>query len=97
MMNGLAATLTTTILPTVDLPNPTPQAPPGFEKATIVMNWVMWGGIIVLVIALISAWVFFGASKHKGEGNESAVWVGRVIIAAIGVGAAAGLIGFFFK
>lgn len=82
-----------TINVVADIPNPTPEMPPGFGQFNTVMNWVMWISIGVLIIAIIAAWVWFGASKRSGEGNESAVWVGRVLIAAIGVSAASALIG----
>ncbi|MBT2519066.1 hypothetical protein J7E29_16615 [Streptomyces sp. ISL-90] len=75
------------------IPKPTPEMPPGFGNFETIMNWVMWISIGILIVAIIVAWVWFGASKNKGEGNDSAVWVGRVLISAIGISAAGTMVG----
>lgn len=93
----MITTLYTALLPLLlplDIPNPDPVAPPGFNgPVTSVMGWFKWGGLIVLVLALIGV----GATMwrdHRG-GSNYMEQLGKIFVGAIVVSSAVSLIGFF--
>ncbi len=89
----LYGTLVPLLVP-MDIPNPDPKAPPGFEApVTAVMSWFKWGGLILLVLALVGV----GATMWRDRRGDTDYMekLGKIFIGAIIISAAVALIGFF--
>lgn len=82
------------LLVPMDIPNPDPKAPPGFAgPVTAVMGWFKWGGLIVLVLALVMTGATMWRDRHGG--TDYMERLGKIFVGAIIVSAAVSLIGFF--
>lgn len=79
----------------MDVPVPTPVAPPGVgDKVQTILNWTFWGAIVVLVGALIVAGATMAINNRRGDGISDGI--GKVVIVLIGaaiVASASGIIG----
>ena len=78
--------LTNAIHPMIDQPVATP--PPGVgTKVSMVLNWLMWGGITAFTAGLIIAFVMvILANNDRAPGFTSHLGsVGKVIIGGIGL------------
>jgi hypothetical protein len=73
------------------------QMPPGFEQVAAVLGWARWGAMIVCVGALIGFFGHLAMERQSGGGNGSIGWLGKILIAVIGISAAVSLIGFFIN
>ena len=67
-----------------------PEAPPGAEKFTRLISWLMWGAVLASVAAGIVAGAMLGWQRYQGTGGGEAesklakVLIGAVVIAIIG-------------
>jgi hypothetical protein len=67
-----------------------PEAPPGAEKFTRLLSWLMWGAILASVAAGIIAGAMLGWQRYQGGGGGEAesklakVLIGAIVIAVIG-------------
>jgi hypothetical protein len=63
----------TAALPTIDIPDPEPVAPPGFEgPAVAVLSAMKWGGLILGVIGLMVIAIGFLINTRRGEASQEA-------------------------
>jgi hypothetical protein len=78
-----------------DLPNPDPVMPPGFARISDIMNWVMWGGFAFVIVGLIVLFASMARQGHRGDGEagRQVTGVGWACVGAIGIGAAASIVG----
>lgn len=83
--------LTWPLLP-LEIPNPAPAMPPGFDKFVSVMAWVKWIALIALVVILIATGVMMAVDRQGG--TEYMTKLGKIVIAAIIVTAAVAIVGF---
>ncbi len=82
-------------LPLIDLPDPEPVMPPGFEPIIQLLGFLKWGGLIVLLGGLIILFARLAVNSRRGEGGEHMQQFVWIMVGVIGIGAAAGLIGLF--
>jgi predicted small integral membrane protein len=80
-------------LPTIDIPNPQPTAPPGGNAiAGTFIGYGKWAAVIVGVLVTIGAGISLAAARRgHGEGQEHAKGFAQI---AIGVGVALMAVGF---
>lgn len=78
------------------LPDPTPDAPPGGDKALKILNWLLWivvlmcvGGIIAIGGLMVSSAVT--DSGHGGGGRHTRA-LGVALAGCVIVGAASGIV-----
>lgn len=76
-----------------DVPNPAPAQPPGTGGITTIMSWVKWMGFILCGIALVGALAIYGIQSHRGDGGQGMSDIVKILLIAVLVGAAFGLIG----
>lgn len=74
--------------------NPTPTAFPGAENLTTIIGWVMYGGMMALLVFFIIGIVKAAQSKrqHAEERIEAPVWP---LIGAAMMGTAGTIFAFF--
>lgn len=82
---------TTTTIAGTGLAQPTPVAPPGFDKVSTVMNWAMWGFEAVCVLGFLACGAAMAVQHFGGGGREPGHHVGRLAWVCFGciLGAAA--------
>ena len=76
------------------IPDPDPQAPPGFEAIGTILAWAKWAGLIAAVLALIAVAVLFMFNSRRGEGGEHVKTFVNILIGVMIIGAAVSLVGF---
>lgn len=79
----------------LDLPNPTPSAPPGADKLTTVLGWVMW---LVAALCLMMAIISGGriaAAHRRGEEAEGFKGLAMSVIGFIVSVTAAAIMTYF--
>lgn len=91
-MNGILSTLITYA---VDLPNPTPEQPPGTEGFLTVLNWVSWIMIIGAVAGFIISAGYLAFAAWTGRETHGFKGLTLAIVAAILVGGAGGIMQIF--
>lgn len=69
--------------------NPNPEAPPGSDLFSTVINWIMWGAIALGVLGLIIAviLIFVGVIDSRSQQGIRAflvVCVGLVLLGVVG-------------
>lgn len=69
--------------------NPTPEAPPGSDLFSTVINWVMWGAIALGVFGLLVAviLIFVGVIDSRSQQGVRAfliVCAGLVLLGVVG-------------
>lgn len=71
-----------------------PQAPPGAEKFNTLASWVMWGVVLLLVVAAMAAAGKLAWDKGHGGGmsGEGGSQLGKVAIAAVVVASAVAIV-----
>ena len=83
------------VVPTVDIPNPDPVAPPGFEGPVgVIIGMAKWGGLALAVLGIIIIGAKLTITVRRGE---AAGELGQLLYVALGcilIGAASSLIGF---
>lgn len=81
----------THLLPAVIGPS-APTAPPGADKFNTLAAWVMWGVVLLLVVAAMAAAGRLAWEKHQGHGGDGSAQLAKVAIAAIIVASAVGIV-----
>lgn len=81
-------------LPTIDLPDPEPIMPPGFEGVTNILAIAKWVGLIAAILALIFGAMRLMWNSRRGEGSNDFGALGIVLVAVIIIGGATSLVGF---
>ena len=69
------------------------QAPPGFEGAVTIINWIAWVAVALCVVAVIVAGIGMLFAGRRGEGGEQAAKLGWVLAGSIVIGGASALVG----
>lgn len=94
-MSALALlTDTLAIVPTL-VPDPDPEAPPGFEgAAATIIGWMRWGGLILAVIGIIIVAAKIMINIRRGEAAGELGGLGYIAIGVVLIGAASSLVGF---
>lgn len=71
-----------------------PTAPPGADKFNTLASWVMWGVVLLLVIAAMAAAGKLAWDKGHGGGmsGEGGSQLGKVAIAAVVVASAVAIV-----
>lgn len=59
--------LTTTAHIASDIPNPTPEQPPGTEGFTTILNWIAWAVIILGVAGFLCSAGFLAFASFTGR------------------------------
>lgn len=84
----------TAIIDTVNIPNPTPTAPPGGGGLLLILGWGSWiiFGIAVLAIFIVAGKMMFDSNRGRGGGEAGGalMWV---LIGSIIAAVASGIIG----
>jgi len=75
------------------VPNPQPDAPPGSESVTQILNWVFWIASAAGVLGFIAVGVMMMLSHRQGRGDDHMSRLGYVLGGCILVAAASGLAG----
>jgi len=78
----------------MDIPNPTPIAPPGSEGLTLILGWAAWiiFGVAVLAIIIVAGKMMIDNNRGRG-GGEAASGLVWVLIGCIIAAVASGIIG----
>ena len=74
------------------IPTPTPEAPPGAQKFLIILNWASWAGLVICVLGVISVGIAMAINWQRNEGGEHAKRLGIVLLGAVLIGAASGIV-----
>lgn len=82
-------------LPLDGLPDPSPTAPPGADKVTIVLGWVMWAVAAFCLLMAIVGGGRIAAAHRRGEEAEGFKAVGMPVIGLIIATSAASILTFF--
>lgn len=94
-MSLLASVLDTLSTLPLDIPDPDPAPPPGFEGPVgILFGWLKWGGLAVAVAGVM---IIGGKMAINIRRGEAAGELGQLLFVALGcilIGAAASLVGF---
>jgi len=94
-MTALAVLLDSLAIVPTFIPDPDPQAPPGFEgPAGVIIGWMRWGGFAVAVIGIIIIGVKLMVNIRRGEAASELGGLGYVAIGVILIGAASALVSF---
>lgn len=83
-----------TMLP-MDLPVPTPEAPPGMDKFTTILNWALWAVFLVCLGSLIISGGRIAMAHRNGEETQGFKGVVLALVGAIIAGSAATIMTFF--
>lgn len=68
-----------------------PKAPPGADKFNTLASWVMWGVVLILVIAAFIAAGKLALDKRSGQGGDGE-GLAKVAIAAVIVASAVAIV-----
>lgn len=60
-----------------------PIAPPGADKFNTLASWVMWGVVLLLVIAAMASAGKLAWDKQQGHGGDGSSQLAKVAIAAV--------------
>lgn len=71
------------------------KMPPGFQQVADILGWARWGALVVCIGALIGFFGHLAMERQNGGGNGSIGWLGKILVAIIGISAALSLVGFF--
>lgn len=71
-----------------------PVAPPGADKFNTLASWVMWGVVLLLVIAAFAAAGKLAWDRNNGGGmsGEGGSQLGKVAVAAVVVASAVAIV-----
>lgn len=79
----------------MDLPTPVPEAPPGMDKFTTILNWTLWGVFLVCLGSLIISGGRIAMAHRNGEETQGFKGVVLALVGAIIAGSAATIMTFF--
>lgn len=89
--------LTTLAMLPMEMPTPTPEAPPGMDKFTIILNWCLWGVFLVCLGSLIISGGRIAMAHRNGEETQGFKGVVLALVGAIIAGSAATIMTFFMS
>jgi hypothetical protein len=69
-----------------------PIAPPGADKFNTLASWVMWGVVLLLVVAAMAAAGKLAYDRQQGTGGDGSAQLGKVAIAAVVVASAVAIV-----
>lgn len=79
----------------LDIPDPDPVVPPGFEGPTgLIIGMLRWGGLALAVVGIIIIAARMTINIRRGEAAHEVGGLGYVALAVILIGAASALVGF---
>ena len=94
-MSLLASVLDTLSTFPLDIPDPDPVAPPGFEGPVgTILSWLKWGGLALAVGGLMIVGGMMAINQRRGEAAGELGLLGKILIGVIIIGAAASIVGF---
>lgn len=69
------------------LPNPDPEAPPGFENIISIVGWIKWGALTACIVGIIISGAMIALASRRESGADhlpKVLWavLGAAIIAA---------------
>jgi len=82
-----------TLFSDADLPDPTPERPPGMGGLDTLLNWAQFLGFTVAIGGLIVAGAMLALSLQQGRGTDEGVMLTKPIIGALVIAAAGAIIG----
>ena len=68
------------------------EAPPGSEGLLRILRWGAFIGLVACVLGVIVCGAMMAIDQHRGGGGEHASRLGKVMIGAILIGSASGLV-----
>lgn len=75
------------------VPDVSPTAPPGSDKLTTILGWVLWIATLACVAAVITAGIKIAMGGHgRGGGGEHGMTLLLALLGAIVCGVAAGVV-----
>lgn len=77
------------LLVPLEIPNPSPAMPPGFDNFKLVISWVKWIALAFLGIEVVVVAVMMNSDRHGHDYMEK---FGKIAIAAIIITAGIGMI-----
>lgn len=92
---SLALALLQLPLPMEGLPNPSPVAPPGSDRITLVLGWVMWVVAAFCLLMTIIAGGRIAAAHRRGEEGEGFKALAMPVVGLIVATSAASILTFF--
>lgn len=80
---------------TNEVPNPgAGSQPPGFEKFVDIMGWAKWLCLGIAVVALMGAGAMMSIQSKRGQGDDHAGAIGKVLVGVLTISGAFSLVGF---
>jgi len=73
--------------------NVTPQAPPGTQGITRVINYVAWGATAVCLVGFILAAATMGIKHGRGEDLPGMKGIALALLATVLIGGASAIVG----
>lgn len=80
-------------LPGINDQNTKPAMPSGFDQVAQLLGWARWGALVVCIAALIGFFAHLAMERQNGGGQGSIGWLGKILIAIIGISAAITVVG----
>lgn len=80
-------------LPGIDDTTAKTTMPSGFEKVAQLLGWARWGALVVCIAALIGFFAHLAMERQNGGGQGSIGWLGKILVAIIGISAAITFVG----
>jgi len=82
------------LVPLGNVPDPSPQQPPGTEGFTSIMGWGKWIALAICILGLFAAGALMALQSRRGEGGEHVGKIGMALGGVIVISAASALVGF---
>lgn len=93
----LASFTNTALILAADLPNITPDAPPGASGFTTILNWVAWFVFFAALIGFLGSLAFMAFAAMTGREMTHVKGLFIAIVVCILAGSAGAIIGMFVK
>lgn len=78
----------------LDIPNVTPEEPPGMGGLTTILGWIAWGVTILCVVGFLVGVGMLVVAQHNGE-RQGAQKIVVALIAVVLIGSCSALFGVF--
>ncbi|MDR1447956.1 MAG: hypothetical protein LBI63_03215 [Candidatus Ancillula sp.] len=73
------------------------KMPPGFQAVSQIFGWGKWVAFVVCIGCLIGFFAHLATERQNGGGSGSIGWLGKILLAIIGISATFGLVGAFIS
>ena len=94
-MSLLASALDVVTSHPLDIPDPDPVTPPGFEGPTgLIIGMLRWGGLALAVVGVIIVAAKLMVNIRRGEAANEVGGLGWIGLGIMLIGAASALVGF---